>query len=430
MKTILSIFIALIIQFNLNAQNVSTFAGSGIVGNADGNGSAASFNFPQGICIDAVGNIFVADTTNSTIRKITPTGTVSTIAGTVGVSGSWEGQGTAAAFNGPIAIAVDAAGNLYVADLFNHKIRKISPTGLVSTFSGAGGTGNIDGIATVAKFGSPTGIAIDSNGNLFVTERANHKVRKVFPDGSAITFAGNGTSGSTDGNGTSAQFYQPSGITIDGNDNVYVVENFGQRIRKITPTGDVTTIAGNGTAGFVNGTGTAASFNYPSGIVADNTGNLYVVDTNNSVIRKINSAGEVTTFAGTGAQGNTNGGINVATFKYPKGIAQDSSGNFYITDNYNHNIRKITMQSLGANEIDEKQMFKIYPNPFTDEVNISIENSEKAELEILDMNGRLVSKKSLNEKKNVVNTTGLNAGMYLFKINHSGKISTVKGIKK
>ena len=182
MKTILSLFIALIIQFNLNAQNVSTFAGSGIVGNADGNGSAASFNFPQGICIDAVGNIFVADTTNSTIRKITPTGTVSTIAGTVGVSGSWEGQGTAAAFNGPIAIAVDAAGNLYVADLFNHKIRKISPTGLVSTFSGAGGTGNIDGIATVAKFGSPTGIAIDSNGNLFVTERANHKVRKVLPD--------------------------------------------------------------------------------------------------------------------------------------------------------------------------------------------------------------------------------------------------------
>ena len=120
----------------------------------------------------------------------------------------------------------------------------------------------------------------------------------------------------------------------------------------------------------------------------------------------------------------------MATFKYPKGIAQDSSGNFYITDNYNHNIRKITMQSLGANEIDEKQMFKIYPNPFNNEVNISLENSEKAELEILDMNGRLVSKKSLNEKKNAVNTAGLNAGMYLFKINSSGKITTIKGIKK
>ena len=192
----------------------------------------------------------------------------------------------------------------------------------------------------------------------------------------------------------------------------------------------MTTIAGSGTAGFVNGTGTASSFNYPSGIVDDNAGNLYVVDTNNSVIRKINSAGEVTTFAGTGAQGNTNGGINVATFKYTKGIAQDSSGNFYITDNYNHNIRKITMQSLGTTEIDVKQMFKIYPNPFTKEVNISFENSEKAELEILDMNGRLVSKKSLNEKKNAVNTAGLNAGMYLFKINSSGKITTIKGIKK
>ena len=243
------------------------------------------------------------------------------------------------------------------------------------------------------------------------------------------TFAGNGGYGATNGSVTMATFRNPVGVAVATNGDVYVADNTNHRIRKISG-GIVTTFAGNDVAGSNDGPAVSSTFNYPTDLAFDSNGNLIVADRENNKIRKIAPDGTVSTFAGTGAQGNTNGGINVATFKYPKGIAQDSSGNFYITDNYNHNIRKITMQSLGANEIDEKQMFKIYPNPFNNEVNISLENSEKAELEILDMNGRLVSKKSLNEKKNAVNTAGLNAGMYLFKINHSGKISTVKGIKK
>lgn len=426
MKTINLFFLLLFFQI-IKAQTVSTYAGTGLQGSTDGNATLASFTFPQGICIDATGNIYVADTTNNIIRKITADGIVTTIAGTAGVTGWWNGQGSAAAFYLPIGITVAPNGYLYVADTFNNKIRKISPSGEVTTFSGVG-SGNIDGDASVARFSSPQGIVLDSNGNLFIADYGNHKIRKVESNGFVTTFAGTGSSGSTDGNGIAASFNRPASITIDGNDNLYVVESFGQKIRKITPTADVTTIAGNGTIGNNNGIGSSANFNYPSGIAIDNSNNLFITDTNNNVIRKIDTNGNVSTFAGTGSQGFNNGAIDAATFRFPKGITIDQNGNLYITDNYNHSIRKITSQNLSAPDIDN-HTFIIYPNPFTSSVNIKVKDNTKSTLQIIDFNGRIIVKEQLCELDNKIDTSNLIPGMYIFKINSSQKNSIYKMIK-
>ncbi len=266
---------------------VSTFAGSpGVAGSRDGIASTARFWFPQGVVADREGNVYVADSSNSTVRKITADGVVSTLAGLPGESGFADGAGSAAMFNYPQGVAVDSAGNVYVADFGNNMIRKITPDGMVSTMAGSpGNRGNADGAASVALFTGPRGVAVDRAGNVFVAEST---IRKITPEGMVSTLAGSpGNSGSADGAGTAAQFQSPMGVAVDDAGNVYVADTSNNTIRKVTPGGMVTTVAGfPGFTGFANGSGRSVRFGIPSTLAVDSAGNIYVADTSNSTIRK------------------------------------------------------------------------------------------------------------------------------------------------
>jgi len=330
---------------------VSTLAGSGSFGSANGIGTVASFNFPTGIAVDASGNVYVADSFNNKIRKITSAGIVSTLAGSItNASGNLDGTGTAASFNSPKGVAVDASGNVYVADSFNHKIRKITPAGLVSTFAGSGSNGSADGTGILATFSSPTGLAIDTSGNVYVADKGNDEIRKITPLGVVTTLAGAAGfqpfPGSADGIGIAARFNYPFGVAVDASGNVYVADTDNHKIRKITATGVVSTFAGSGVSSLIiDGAGVVAKFNSPTGVVVDASGNLYVADSNHNVIRKITTTGMVSTFAGSGAQGSTDG-TGLISLNAPSGVAIDALGNMYVTNTDNYKIRKIT--SAGA----------------------------------------------------------------------------------
>jgi hypothetical protein len=339
---------------------VTTLAGTaGSRGSADGTGAAARFSGPYGVAVDGAGNVFVADSGNNTIRKVTPTGVVTTLAGSAGPRGSADGTGAAARFSGPYGVAVDGAGNVFVADQGNYTIRKVTPAGVVTTLAGsAGSDGSEDGVGAAARFSDPSGVAVDGAGNVFVAESGNiadsgeSTIRKITPAGVVTTLAGTaGSSGSADGTGAAARFYQPSGVAVDGAGNVLVADRGNNTIRKITPAGVVTTLAGSaGSSGSADGTGAVARFSItymystgPGGIAVDGASNIFVADTNNNTIRKITPAGVVTTLAGTaGSDGSADGTGAAARFIDPSGVAVDGAGNVFVADFNNHTIRKIT----------------------------------------------------------------------------------------
>jgi hypothetical protein len=325
---------------------VTTLAGSaGNYGNADGTGAAARFNFPTALVVDGAGNVYVADTGNLTIREVTPAGVVTTVAGSPGVAGNVDGTGASAQFYSPHGIAVDAAGNVFVADPVSSTLRKITPLGVVTTLAGVSTAGTTDGPAAASRFNGPNGMAADSAGNVYVADSENEAIRKISPAGVVTTLAGSpGISGSVDGTGTNARFNHPNSVAVDSAGTIYVADTYNCTIRKITPAGVVTTFAGSaGLYGSVDGTGGAARFNSPSGVTVDGAGNVYVTDSFNNTVRKITSAGVVTTFAGSAVTyGSVDGTGSAARFDNPIGIATDAVGNLYVADQYNETIRKIT----------------------------------------------------------------------------------------
>lgn len=329
---------------------VTTLAGqAGRTSSVDGNATSARFEDPYAVAVDGSGNVYVADATDHSIRKITSTGTVSTFAGQGGSYGSTDGAGSAARFKAPLGIAADSAGNVYVADTGNATVRKITAEGVVTTLAGsAGQSGSTDGAAAMARFSSPYGVAVDGAGAVYVVE-SSAVVRKIAADGMVSTLAGAaGTNGFTDATGTAARFSVPFDIAVDGSGNLYVGDHGNHAIRKISSAGVVTTLAGSGSAGRTDGTGSAASFKFPSGLGADSAGNVYVADTDNQVIRKISTAGVVTTIGGTGSLGSADGIGTAASFYNPKDVAVDAAGVLYIVDRANHTLRKGTPQSAAA----------------------------------------------------------------------------------
>lgn len=308
--------------------------------------SSARFNGPQGVAVDANGNVYVADTGNSLIRKVTASGTVTYFAGTAGVAGSVDGAGSSARFNSPQGIALDSSGKSYVADTGNSTIRLITSAGTTTTLAGtAGMSGSADGTGAVARFSSPQAIAVASDGTAYVADTGNSVIRKVTSAGVVSTFAGSaGASGFADGTGTSALFKSPQGIAVGSDGNIYVADTGNNIIRKVTPAGVVSSLAGTtDNSGSQDGTGTSARFSGPTGIAVVNSGNIYVADTNNSTIRLVTPAGVVTTVAGSaGNRGSTNGVAASARFSNPQGLTASSAGLITIADTGNSLIRQLT----------------------------------------------------------------------------------------
>jgi hypothetical protein len=325
---------------------VTTLAGSaGVPGSADGAGEAARFDHPQGVAADRFGNVYVADTNNSTIRRITPTGQVTTLAGTAGVTASADGNGAAAGFWLPQGVATDISGNVYVADTYNNTVRKITPGGDVTTLAGTARVGGFaDGTGAAARFDAPGGVTTDRLGNVYVAEPQSGTIRKVTPAGQVTTLAGTwGLSGHIDGTGAAARFYSPAGVAVDRSGNVYVADF--DSLRKITPAGQVTTLAGAAQVlGDANGTGSTASFWGLQAVAIDRFGDLYGADTDNNSIRKITLAGQVTKLAGGTPDivGNVDGAGTAASFYYPQGVATDGYGNAYVADTNDNTIRRVT----------------------------------------------------------------------------------------
>ena len=320
-----------------------TLAGSANAGSQDGAGGAAGFNFETGAASDSAGNVYVADTYNSTIRRISPDGVVTTIAGSAGIPGSANGIGSAARFLWPNGVAVEDGGTVYVADTYNNTIRKITSARSVSTLAGAAGVaGFADGVGGAARFSQPGAVAVDGNGVIYVADGGNNSIRRITPGGAVTTVAGWTNAGYADGVGTNALLNGPAGVAVDGMGNVFVADTGNNTIRKIATNGVVSTLAGlAGTAGHVDGVGTNAQFNGPAGVAVDAAGNVFVADTYNYTIRRVASGGTVTTIAGApGQYGYRDGAGTNAIFDLASGIAVDGRGNVYVADTYNSVVRK------------------------------------------------------------------------------------------
>ena len=316
----------------------TTLAGS-TRGFANGSGNNAAFNFPQGITVDASGIIYVADRNNHRIRKVLPDGSTSTVAGTGNGTFSNGEALTVATFNQPSDVVSGTNGDLYVTEIGNHCVRKIA-AGQVTTLSGVGSAGFADGDGSVAKFNMPFAITMNSDGILFVADRYTHRIRKVTPTGETSTFAGNGSVNGINAQGANATFNNPVGIASFGN-MLYVGDYNNNLIRSINAQQYVSTLAGCFCGGTADGTGTEAGFTNPFGLAVGPSGDIFVADYNANLIRRISPKGEVTTLAGSGIAGNTNGVGNAASFRTPADVAVDQDGNVYVADYANHLIRKI-----------------------------------------------------------------------------------------
>ncbi|MEO5674472.1 MAG: SMP-30/gluconolactonase/LRE family protein [Chitinophagales bacterium] len=442
MKFITAVFLLFMIFASSHAQNyVTTYAGDGTNGYADGDTAACKFKGPFGMCIDHLNNLYIADNTNHRIRKISSDGIVSTLAGT-GIAGYADGPDSSAQFNAPSDLCADAAGNIYVSDFQNQYIRKISIDGMVSTIAGNGIAGYVDGSPGTAEFNYPRGICIDAQGNLFIADSWNHRIRRIDAGGNVSTLAGNSDTigvqspgDFADGNDTAARFNVPCGMSIDSAGNLYLADAYNHRIRKITNGGIVTTIAGSGAigaanGGFLDGDTSMALLNTPTEVFFDNKeGKIFIADSYNNRIRMLQN-NNVSTVAGNGSSGFENGIDTASSFRTPRGIVTGTSGNHvYVCDNGNHVIRKISLSiNTGLELIQTQQDFRLFPNPASGMVWVSSMGRSGA-IYISDIFGKQVffSESECEISPCMAMVNSLPDGMYVVTVvSENGRLATEK----
>jgi RHS repeat-associated protein len=401
---------------NINSV-INRVAGGGNDGNSDGIPALKAILSPSGIAVDGKGNFFISNTGNNTIRKVTPDGLIYRIAGNGNPGyGGDGGPALSATLYRPNGIAVDSEGNLFIADTFNHRIRKVSPDGIITTVAGNGimGYGGDGGLAINAKLSEPNGVAIDGQGNLFIADFSNHRIRKVSPDGIITTVAGNGVMGSS-GNGgpaTDAMLYYPHDVAVDSQGNLFITD-YNHRVRKITPDGIITAFAGTGSPGYSGDGGPAinARLYYPQGLAVDNEGNLYIAGGNNFSVRKVNTEGIITTVAGTGILGYSGDGgpATNARLHYTDSVAVDSQGNLLIADTSNRRIRKVTA-----------------PFPSFSNQDITIPSEDGSELYGFDAFGRHLRTIDLKTNTVIYNFSYNSAGLLTAVTDRDGNITTIE----
>ena len=430
----------LILFFLLNFQSsysqyfVSTYSGKPNGGFDNGTIATATFNSPFGMCIDKNNNIYIADAGNNCIRKInTVTGTVTTLAGT-GTPGWKDGAADQAKFSSPADVCVDDSGNVFVSDFLNHRIRKISNTGIVSTVAGNGTAGLANGNYLNARFNYPRGICLDAVGNLYVGDSWNHRIRKIDTSRVVSTYAGGGTAGGVgsvgslvNANDTGARFYTPSGLAIDNHGNIYVADAYNHRIRKIDTARAVTTFVGNGptgtnNGGYMNGSQTEAILNTPTEIFIDtNSSELYISDTFNNRIRKTEMiSGMVSIFAGNGLADYIDSLDALSAFNYPRGLvmAAGTPKRVYLNDYSNNVIRLIEYKSgVGVIENSMDDIINIFPNPSKGVFTIKLLNTTVNQITIFDIYGKAIKKFKPGSQTSISIDLGNSAtGIYFLKI--------------
>lgn len=442
MKKSLFILASMVLSCNYvaKAQTITTVVGNGAVGSIGDGGAATAceINFAYGSCFDASGNLYIADALNHRIRKINTSGIITTIAGTGAAGFSGDGAvASLAQLNRPTDIAIDVMGNLYISDELNSCVRKINTTGIISTYAGMGGmSGNSGdgGAATSAMIQRPNTISIDGAGNIYFSDYLSNVVRKVNTSGTITRVAGNASMGYSGdgGQATAASFYYPCKTVVDNAGNLYIADEYNLVVRKVNTAGIISTVAGNHTAGFSGdgGAATAASINYAEYIQVDHLGNLYIADKVNNRIRKVNTAGIISTIVGTGTQGYTgDGGPAISAEIYePEAITFDVYGNMYFSDIFNYAYRKVTNVTAGIDQTKNTiEGLTIYPNPSAGILTIEVLNAtENCTYKAFNILGQEVKSGNLTQTSNQVSLQELNNGVYSIVVSQKDKTSIAK----
>ena len=410
---------------SMSAQIISTFAGTGYgagTGSGDYTGdggfaNAARLNNCSGVAFDGAGNVYIADRDNHVIRKVSFLGIITTYAGngTAGYSGD-NSAATAAKLNQPYGVAVDATGNVYIADYSNNRVRKVNTSGKITTCAGTGvpGYSGNGGPATAAELNNPQGIAVDQYSNVYVTEAANHVVRKIAASGSITTVAGNGTFGysGNGGNAIAAQLDGPAGITVDVYGNIYIADYYNNVVRKVDTNGIINDFAGNTLVGNTGdgGIATNAKLHSPSGVSIFGHGDVYISDQGNNIVRKVDGSGIITRFAGTTTNGymGDNGSATAAELSSPKGLAVDGLGRVYIADYDNNVIRLVSYPDRVKSLAEGAEGMNVYPNPSSGLFTVMLpETATNATITVTDVTG-----------KEIIKITGTKAHEILLKMGH------------